>query len=146
MMFSTFHCWSRTPPGRGGWMRTTQRNWMPATMRAESTKWRRFVTARSMRRSQNQIIYRGSTIWYHGGIIRKKKIPGGQLQRFSTLGSSSAHSTTIIQISRQRPPRHRHRPINGQVNHPASSQNSYRAPETKRGRPANSANKRAKKS
>ena len=101
--FSTCHCWSRTPPGRGGWMRTTRRNWTPVTMIAVSMRWRQFVTARSMRESQNQVIYQVSTIWFLGKVIQKKKIPGSLHRPFSTLGSSSARSTKIIRTSRQRP-------------------------------------------
>ena len=97
MMFSTCHCWSRTPPGRGGWMK---KRWNWTTVIMKSTKWRLFATARSMRESQ-QAIYRGSTIWYLGKGIRKKKIPGSLHQPFSTLGSSSAHSIRIILRSRQ---------------------------------------------
>ena len=101
MTFFTCHCWSRTPPGRGGWMRT-RRNWTPARI-AVSTRWRQFVTALSMRESQNQVIYQGSTIWFFGKVIQKKKIPRSLTQRSNTLGSSSARSIRIILTSRQRP-------------------------------------------
>ena len=99
MTFFTCHCWSMTPPGRGGWIRT-QRNWTPARI-AVSTRWRQFVTALSMRESQ-QVIYQDSTIWFLGKVIQKKKIPGSLTQRSNTLGSSSARSTRTILTSRQR--------------------------------------------
>ena len=47
---------------RKGWMDENGRNWTPAMMIAESTKWRQFGIARSMQGSQNQGIYQGSTI------------------------------------------------------------------------------------
>ena len=102
-MFSTCHCWNRTPPGRGGWTKKSDK-WssMPATMIAGSTKWRQFGTARSMQESQNQVIYQVSTIWSHGKDIQKKRIPGSQLQRSSTSESSSARSTRTILTSRPR--------------------------------------------
>ena len=142
MTFFTCHYWSRTPPGRGGWMKT-RRNWTPVTMRAESTRWRQFVTARSMRESQ-RVIYQGSTIWFLGKVIQKKKIPGSLHRPFSTLGSSSARSTKIIRTSRQRPlrPSTLHHRWPGQ---PSSQQPSQRSNQQKRGQPANSSNKRAKK-
>ena len=80
-----------------------RRNWTPVTMKAVSTRWRQFVTAPSMRESQKQVIYQGSTIWFLGKVIQKKKIPGSLHRPFSTLGSSSARSTKIIRTSRQRP-------------------------------------------
>ena len=100
MILSMCHCWSRTLQGRGGWM-TTRRNWTPATMIAGNTKWRQFGTARSMQESQNQVIYQVSTIWSHGKDIQKKRIPGSQLQRSSTLESSSARSTKTTLTSRR---------------------------------------------
>ena len=100
MIFSTCHCWSRTPPGRGGWTKKSDK-WSSTqvTMKAESTKWRQFGTARSMRESQNQVIYQVSTIWSHGKHIQRKRIPGSQLQWSSTSGSSSACSTTTTLTS-----------------------------------------------
>ena len=90
-------------------MRRTWRNW--AETKA-NTRWKQFETARSMRESQNQITYQASTTWCLGKGIQRKKIPGSQPQRFSTLESSSAHSTRTILASRQRlllplTPRHR---------------------------------------
>ena len=101
MMFSTCHCWSKTPPGRGGWMKKSDK-WSSTqvTMKAESTKWRQFGTARSMRESQNQVIYQVSTIWSHRKDIQRKRIPESQLQRSSTSESSSACSTRTILTSR----------------------------------------------
>ena len=64
-------------------------------------RWRQFGIARSMQESQNQVIYQGSTIWFLGKVIQKKKIPGSLIQRSNTLGSSSACSTRIILTSRQ---------------------------------------------
>ena len=103
MMFSTCHCWNKTPPGRSGWIKKSDK-WssMPATIIARSTKWRQFETARSMRESQNQVIYQVSTIWSHKKDIQKKRIPGSQLQRSSTSESSSARSTRIILTSQPR--------------------------------------------
>ena len=75
---------------------------MQLTMKAESTKWRQFGTARSMRESQNLVIYQVSTIWSHRKDMQRKKIPRSQLQRFSTSGSSSARSTRTTLTSRQR--------------------------------------------
>ena len=49
-------------------------------MKAESTSWRQFGTARSMRECQNQVIYQVSTIWSHGKDIQRKKIPKSQFQ------------------------------------------------------------------
>ena len=71
-------------------------------MKAESTKWRQFGTVRSMRESQNQVIYQVSTIWSHGKDIQRKRIPGSQLQPSSTSESSSARSTRTILTSRPR--------------------------------------------
>ena len=103
MIFSTCYCWSRTPPGRGGWMKKSDK-WSSTqvTMKAESTKWRQFGTARSMRESQNQVIYQVSTTWSHGKDIKRKRIPGSQLQRPSTSENSSAHSTKTILTNRPR--------------------------------------------
>ena len=99
-MFSTCHCWSKTPPRRGGWTKKLDKwSLMSTTMIVESTKWRQFGTARSMQGSQNQVIYQVSTIWSHEKDIQRKKIPGSQLQRFSTSESSSARSTRIILTS-----------------------------------------------
>ena len=100
MMFSICHCWNRTPQGRGGCMR--RRNWTPVTI-AGNMRWKQFGTARSMQESQNQVIYQVSTIWSHGKDIQRKKIPGSQPQRSSTLESSLARSTRTILTSRQRP-------------------------------------------
>ena len=72
------------------------------TMKAESTKWRQFGTARSMRESQNQVIYQVFTTWSHGKNIQRKRIPGNQLQRSSTSESSLARSTRTILTSRPR--------------------------------------------
>ena len=143
MMFSTCYCWSRTPPGKGGWMRTTQRDWTPA-MITESTKWRLFETARSMRENQNQaIIYRGFTTWFHENIIRKKKIPGSQLQLFSTFRKliSSFHKDhpekpTATSLAINTVP-----PMAQPTIRPTAEPTKQ-----KRGQPANSTNKRAKKS
>ena len=100
-MFSTCHYWSRTPPGRGGWMKKSDK-WssMQVTMKAENTKWRQFGTARSIQESQNQVIYQISTIWSHRKDIQRKKIYGSQLQQSSTSESSSARSTRIILTSK----------------------------------------------
>ena len=110
-MFSMCHCWNRTPQGRGGCMRRTWRNWTPVTI-AGNTRWKQFGTARSMRESQNRANYQASTIWCLEKGTQKKRIPGNQPQRSSTLGSSSARSTKTILTSRQRlllpsTPRHR---------------------------------------
>ena len=76
-MFFTYHCWSRTPPRRGKWMKKSDKwSLMQVTMKVESIKWRQFGTARSMQKSQNQVIYQVSTIWSHEKGIQKKKIPG----------------------------------------------------------------------
>ena len=99
MTFSTCHCWSKTPPGRGRWTRM-RRNWTPARI-AVNTRWRQFVTARSMRKSQ-WVIYQGYTIWFLEKVIQKKKISGSLHWLFNTLGSSSARSIRIILTSRQR--------------------------------------------
>ena len=100
-MFSICHCWSRTPQGRGGWTRT-RRNWTPATMIAGNTSWKQFGTARSMRENQNRVIYQASTTWCLGKGTRRKRIPGSQPQRSSTLESSSARSTRTTLTSRRR--------------------------------------------
>ena len=71
-------------------------------MKVESTRWRQFGTARSMRESQNQVIYQVSTIWSYGKDILRKKIPGSQLQQSSTSESSSAHSIKTILTSQPR--------------------------------------------
>ena len=101
MTFSMCHCWSRTSSGRRRWIRT-QRNQTPVTMSAVSTRWRQFVTARSMQESQ-RVIYQGSTIWVLGKVIQKKKIPGSLIQRSNTLGNLSARSTKTILTSQQQP-------------------------------------------
>ena len=102
-MFSTCHCWSRILPRRGGWMKKSDKwSLTQVSMKARSTKWRQFGTARSMRESQNQVIYQVSTIWSHGKDIQRKRIPGSQLQPSSTSKSSSARSTRTILTSRPR--------------------------------------------
>ena len=103
MIFSTCHCWCRIPPGRGGWMKKSDK-WSSTqvTMEAGSTKWRQFGTARSMQESQNQVTYQGSIIWSHEKDIQRKRIPGSQLQRSSISESSSARSTRTILTSRPR--------------------------------------------
>ena len=60
------------------------------------------MTMLSMQKSQ-RVIYQGSTIWFLGKVIQKKKIPRSLTQRSNTLGSSSARSIRIILTSRQRP-------------------------------------------
>ena len=103
MMFSTFHYWSRTSLRKGKWMKKSDKwSLTQLTMKAESTKWRQFETAWSMRESQNQVIYQVSIIWSHGKDIQRKKIPRSQLQRSSTSESSLACSTKTILISQQR--------------------------------------------
>ena len=103
-MFSMCHCWSRTSPGRGGWMKKSDK-WssMQVTM-AGSTKWRQFRTARSMQESQNQVIYQASTIWFHGKDIRRKRILGSRPWRYNTFGSCLASSTTRTPTSRRQYP------------------------------------------
>ena len=71
-------------------------------MKAESTRWKQFVTARSMQESQ-RVIYQGYTIGFLGKVIQKKKIPKSLHRPFSILGSSSARSIRTILTSRQRP-------------------------------------------
>ena len=102
MMFFTCHCWSRTPPGRGGWTRMW-RNSRPAAL-TRSTRWKGFGTVRSMRRSQQQVTYRASTTWYHGRVTLRKRTPGSLHRQCNTSGSWSAPSTRIIPTSRQQPP------------------------------------------
>ena len=99
MMFSIHHCWNRTSQGRSGWMRA-RRKWTPAT-KTENIKWKQFGTARSMQKSQNQVTYQASTIWCLEKGIQKKKIPGSQPQRSSTLENLSTHSTKTILTSQQ---------------------------------------------
>ena len=55
---------------------------------------------RSMQESQNQIIYRLSTIWSYEEDIQRKRISGNQLQRFSISKNLLICSTRIILISR----------------------------------------------
>ena len=102
-MFSTCHYWSKTPPGRGGWMKKSDK-WssIQVTVKAGSMKWRQFGTVRSMQKSQNQVIYQVSIIWSHGKDNQRKRIPGNQLQPSSTSESSSARSTKTILTSRPR--------------------------------------------
>ena len=113
MMFSTCHCWSRTPPERGGWMKKSDKwSLTQVTMKAGSTKWRQFGTTRSMQESQNQVTYQVSTTWSHRKDIQRKRIPWSQVQPSSTFESSSARSTRTILTSRPRllllsTPRHR---------------------------------------
>ena len=103
MMFSMCHCWSRTPPGRGGWMKKSDKwSLMQVTMEAGSTKWRQFGTARSMRESQNQVTYQVSIIWSHRKDFQRKRIPESQLQWSSISESSLARSTRTIFTSRPR--------------------------------------------
>ena len=100
-MFSMCHCWNRTPQGRGGCMRTTWRNWTPETMIAGNTRWKQFGTARSMRESQNRVIYQASTTWCLGKGTQRKRIPRSQPQRSSILESLSACSTRTTLTSRR---------------------------------------------
>ena len=81
-----------------GWVDKKSDKWnlTQATMKTESMKWRQFATVRSMRESQNQVIYQVSIIWSHEKDIQRKRIPGSQLQRSSTSESSSACSTKTI--------------------------------------------------
>ena len=71
------------------------------TMKVGNKKWRQFGIAWSMRESQ-KVIYQDYIIWFLGKGIRRKRIPGSQLQQFSTSGSSSTYCTRIILTSRQR--------------------------------------------
>ena len=80
-------------------IRITRRNWTPTT--AGSTKWRQFGTIQFMRESQNWAIYQAFTIWFHGRDIQRKRIPGSQPQRSSTLESLSARFTKTILTSQQ---------------------------------------------
>ena len=64
-------------------------------MRTVCTRWRQFITAQSMQKSQ-QVIHQGFTIWLLGKVIQKKKISRSLHWLFSTLESSSAHFTKII--------------------------------------------------
>ena len=100
-MFFTCHCWSRTPPGRGGWTRMW-RNSRPAAL-TRSTRWKGFGTVRSMRRSQQQVTYRASTTWYHGRVTLRKRTPGSLHRQYNTSGSWSAPFTKIILISQRQP-------------------------------------------
>ena len=101
MMFSMCHYWNKTLQGRGGYMRRTRRNWTPVII-ARNTRWKQFGTARSMQKSQNRVTYQAFTTWCFGKGIQKKKIPGSQPQRFSTLESSSACSIRTTLTSRRR--------------------------------------------
>ena len=56
-----------------------------------------------MRESQNRVTYQASTTWCLKKGTQRKRIPGNQPQRSSTLGSSSACSIRTILTSRQRP-------------------------------------------
>ena len=102
-MFSTCYCWSRTPPREGGWMKKSDK-WSSTqvTMKAGSRKWRQFGTARSIRESQNRVIYQVSIIWSYEKDIQRKRIPRNQLQWSSTSESSSACSIKTILTSRPR--------------------------------------------
>ena len=100
-MFSMCHCWNRTPQGRGGCMRRTRRNWTPVTI-AGNTRWKQFGIARSMQESQNRVTYQASTTWCLGKNIQRKRIPGSQPQRSSTLESLLACSTRTTLTSWQR--------------------------------------------
>ena len=103
MIFSTYHCWSKTPPRKSGWMKKSDKlSLTQVTMKVRSTKRRQFRTVRSIQESQNQVIYQVSTIWSHRKNIQRKRIPGSQLQRSSTSESSSAHSTRTILTSQPR--------------------------------------------
>ena len=55
-----------------------------------------------MQGSQNRVTYQASTTWCFGKSIQKKRIPGSQPQRSSTLESSSARSTRTTLTSRRR--------------------------------------------
>ena len=71
-------------------------------MKAGSTNWRQFGTARSMQESQNQVIYQVSTICSHGKDTQRKRILESQLQRSGTSESSLARFIKTILTNRPR--------------------------------------------
>ena len=104
MTFSTCHCWSKTPPGRGGWMRALHGwNLKRVMAKVTSTRLREFGTAQSMRGSQKMAIYQDSITWCRRKATQKKKIPGSLHQLCNTFGSLSAPSTRRIRTSQSQP-------------------------------------------
>ena len=59
MMFSTCHCWSRTPLGRNGW--TRQHNWISRLTTTRSTKWKKSGPVQCMQWSRKRVICQGYT-------------------------------------------------------------------------------------
>ena len=59
-------------------------------------------TARSTQKSQQQGNCQGSTIWFCGKAILRRRIPGSLHRQFSTFEGSSPPTTKTIQKSQQR--------------------------------------------
>ena len=69
---------------------------------ARSTRWKEFVTARSIPGRQ-KVLYQACTTWFHGRATPRNKTPGSPLRLCSTFASLSAPSIRSIRRSQQRP-------------------------------------------
>ena len=103
MMSFMYHCWSRTPQGRGGWTRRSRNSWNSKLVTMRSTRLKAFWIARSMLRSQKLATYQASTIWSPGRAIQRMKVRGNRRQRSYTFGRSSKPTMKVIPPSRQQP-------------------------------------------
>ena len=103
MMSFMYHCWSRTPQGRGGWTRRSRNSWNSKLVTMRSTRLKAFWIARSTPRSQKLATYQASTIWSPGRAIQKMKVRGNRRQRSNTYGRSSKPTMRVTPPSRQQP-------------------------------------------
>ena len=76
MMSFMYHCWSRTPQGRGGWTRRSRRSWNSKLVTLRNTRLKAFWIARSTPRSQKLATYQASTICSPGSAIQRMKVRG----------------------------------------------------------------------
>ena len=103
MMSFMYHCWSRTPQGRGGWTRRSRSSWNLKLVTMRSTRLKAFWIARFTPRSQKLATYQASTIWSPGRAIQRMKVRGNRRQRSNTYGRSSKPTMRVTPPSRQQP-------------------------------------------
>ena len=103
MMSFMYHCWSRTPQGRGGWTRRSRSSWNSKLVTMRSTRFKALWIARSTPRSQKLATYQVSTIWSPGRAIQRMKVRGTRRQRSNTFGRSPKPTMRVTPPSRQQP-------------------------------------------
>ncbi len=85
--YSTSHCWSRTPPGRGGWMRRPL-SWSLKQVTATARNSRQCGLRKRVGRPTTRTLLLDSTTWSRGKATLRKKTPGSLLRRlYSTYES-----------------------------------------------------------